>query len=261
MRSIGPILGQNRRCDRGLRRLHQREAASRRAARRGRARSVPRERRHASCGSACTSRRPTSSRRSSVEFELHPLAVEDAIKAHQRSKLERYGDCLFLVFKTARYDDEAEAIEFSEIQLFAGDRFVITVRHGAASALSPVRAQLESEPEHLALGPVAVVHAILDRVVDDYRAGARRARPRHRRDRGRGVLARAHQPGRAHLPPQAPGARPVPQHRTADRAARAPADRVASVQHRRHRSGAVLPRRQRPPAPRAWPASRSSAIC
>ena len=105
----------------------------------------------------------------SVEFQLHPLAVEDAIKAHQRSKLERYGDCLFLVFKTARYDDDAEAIEFSEIQLFAGDRFVITVRHGEASALSPVRAQLEAEPEHLALGPVAVVHAILDRVVDDYR--------------------------------------------------------------------------------------------
>jgi len=105
----------------------------------------------------------------SVEFQLHPLAIEDAIKAHQRSKLERYGDCLFLVFKTARYDDDAEAIEFSEIQLFAGERFVITVRHGEASALSPVRHHLEAEPEHLALGPVAVVHAILDRVVDDYR--------------------------------------------------------------------------------------------
>ena len=105
----------------------------------------------------------------SAEFQLHPLAVEDAIKAHQRSKLERYGDCLFLVFKTARYDDAEESIEFSEIQLFAGDRFVITVRHGTASALSPVRQQLEAEPEHLALGPVAVVHAILDRVVDDYR--------------------------------------------------------------------------------------------
>lgn len=104
-----------------------------------------------------------------VEFELHPLAVEDAIKAHQRSKLERYGDCLFLVFKTARYDDVAEAIEFSEIQLFAGERFVITVRHGEASALSPVRHLLEDEPERMALGPVAVVHAILDRVVDDYR--------------------------------------------------------------------------------------------
>ena len=105
----------------------------------------------------------------SSEFDLHPLAVEDAIKAHQRSKLERYGDCLFLVFKTARYDDATETIEFSEIQLFAGDRFVITVRHGSASELSPVRRQLEAEPEHIALGPVAVVHAILDRVVDDYR--------------------------------------------------------------------------------------------
>jgi magnesium transporter len=75
---------------------------------------------------------------------------------------------VFLVFRTARYDDAAEAIEFSEIQLFAGERFVITVRHGAASALTPVRQQLESEPDRLALGPIAVVHAILDRVVDDY---------------------------------------------------------------------------------------------
>ncbi len=103
-----------------------------------------------------------------AEFELHPLAVEDAVTAHQRSKLERYGDCLFLVFKTARYDDEAEAIEFAEIQLFAGKGFVITVRHGQASALAPVRRELEDQPERLALGPVAAVHAILDRVVDDY---------------------------------------------------------------------------------------------
>jgi magnesium transporter len=104
-----------------------------------------------------------------AEFELHPLAIEDAVTAHQRSKLERYGDCLFLVFKTARYDDEQETIEFSEIQLFAGERFVITVRHGRASALAPVRQDLEAQPDRLALGPVAVVHAILDRVVDDYR--------------------------------------------------------------------------------------------
>jgi magnesium transporter len=107
--------------------------------------------------------------RVSAEFELHPLAVEDAIKAHQRSKLEHYGDCIFLVFKTARYDDEAEAIEFAEILMFAGDRFVITVRHGTASALTPVRRELEADPDRLALGPIAVVHAILDRVVDDYR--------------------------------------------------------------------------------------------
>lgn len=103
-----------------------------------------------------------------AEFELHPLAVEDAVSAHQRSKLEHYGDCLFLVFKTARYDDAAEAIEFAEIQLFAGKGFVITVRHGQASALAPVRHELEDQPERLGLGPVAVVHAILDRVVDDY---------------------------------------------------------------------------------------------
>ena len=107
--------------------------------------------------------------RVTAEFELHPLAVEDAIKAHQRSKLERYGDVLFLVFKTARYDDAAERIEFAEIQMFAGDRFVVTVRHGQASALAPVRHQLEADPDRLSLGPIAVVHGILDLVVDDYR--------------------------------------------------------------------------------------------
>jgi magnesium transporter len=104
-----------------------------------------------------------------AEFQLHPLAIEDAVSAHQRSKLEHYGDCLFLVFKTARYDDEAEAIEFAELLLFAGHGFVITVRHGQASALAPVRRDLEADPDRMALGPIAVVHAILDRVVDDYR--------------------------------------------------------------------------------------------
>ena len=74
------------------------------------------------------------------------------------------------MFKTARYDDAAEAIEFAEIQLLRrATGFVITVRHGEASALAPVRHQLEADPERLALGPIAVVHAILDRVVDDYR--------------------------------------------------------------------------------------------
>ncbi len=102
------------------------------------------------------------------EFELHPLAVEDAIHAHQRAKLERYGDCIFLVLKTARYDDDAEVIEFSEIQIFAGEGFLVTSRHGEASALAPVREALEHDPDRLALGSIAVVHAIVDRVVDDY---------------------------------------------------------------------------------------------
>jgi magnesium transporter len=102
------------------------------------------------------------------EFSLHPLAVEDAIKAHQRPKLELYDDVLFLVAKTARYDDELESIEFAELQIFAGRRFLVTVRHGEASELRSVRRLLERDPERLARGPIAVLHAVLDQVVDDY---------------------------------------------------------------------------------------------
>jgi magnesium transporter len=102
------------------------------------------------------------------EFELHELAVEDAIQAHQRPKLEIYDDMLFVVVKTARYDDEAETVEFAELQIFAGDDYVITVRHGQASPLAKVRKVIDSDPPRCALGPLAVVHAILDRVVDDY---------------------------------------------------------------------------------------------
>jgi magnesium transporter len=102
------------------------------------------------------------------EFELHELAVEDAIQSHQRPKLEVYDDMLFVVVKTARYDDDAESVEFAELQIFAGDSYVITVRHGQASPLAKVRRELENDPGRCALGPLAVVHAILDRVVDDY---------------------------------------------------------------------------------------------
>jgi magnesium transporter len=102
------------------------------------------------------------------EFLIHPLAVEDAIHAHQRPKLEVYDDILFVVAKTARYDDPSESVEFAEIQLFAGRQFVVSVRHGEASPLGDVRRRLEHEPERCALGPLAVVHAILDRIVDGY---------------------------------------------------------------------------------------------
>jgi magnesium transporter len=102
------------------------------------------------------------------EFNLHPLAVEDAINAHQRPKLEVYEDMLFIVLKTARYVDPTEVIELGELLVFLGDDFVITVRHGEASSLAPVRDQLERNPERLRHGPGAVLHAILDRVVDDY---------------------------------------------------------------------------------------------
>lgn len=106
--------------------------------------------------------------RVAAEFELHPLAVEDAVHAHQRPKLEMYGDHLFVVAKTARYDDEHENIEFAEIQIFAGHGFVITVRHGKASPLAKVREEMDRDVETCKLGPLGVVHAILDRIVDDY---------------------------------------------------------------------------------------------
>src|SRR5919199_387533 len=114
--------------------------------------------------------RPSAEEFSSVaeEFELHPLAAEDAIKAHQRPKLERYGDTLFVVLRPARYLDESETVEFGEIHVFVGEDFVITVRHGEAPALSEVRRRLEDEPELLRRGPEAILYAIMDRVVDDY---------------------------------------------------------------------------------------------
>jgi magnesium transporter len=102
------------------------------------------------------------------EFALHPLAVEDAVHAHQRPKLERYGDMLFCVLRPARYIDESERVEFGELHVFAGPQFVVTVRHGEAPGLAGVRRGLEARPDLLRRGPVAILHAIMDRVVDDY---------------------------------------------------------------------------------------------
>jgi magnesium transporter len=102
------------------------------------------------------------------EFDLHPLAVEDAIHAHERPKLEVYGDAVFIVLKTARYVDPTEVIKLGEILIFLGHDYIITVRHGEASELGGVRRQLEEKPELLQHGPGAVLHAIVDRVVDDY---------------------------------------------------------------------------------------------
>lgn len=101
-------------------------------------------------------------------FDLHELAVEDAIKAHQRPKLERYGDALLMVLKTARYLDEEEAVEFGEILIFLSGNFIVVVRHGLASGLKELRRSLEQNHEFLAHGPSGVLHGILDKVVDDY---------------------------------------------------------------------------------------------
>jgi magnesium transporter len=102
------------------------------------------------------------------EFDLHELAVEDAIEAHERPKLEVYGETLFVVLKTVRYIDSEEVIRSGEIMLFVNPTFVITVRHGEASDLHPVREAVERRADLLRCGPGAVLHAVIDRVVDDY---------------------------------------------------------------------------------------------
>ncbi len=101
-------------------------------------------------------------------FQLHELAVEDAIVAHQRPKLERYGDTLFVVLRPARYLDDTEEVEFGEVHVFVGTNFVLTVRHSEAPDLGAVRHRLESDADLLGRGPEAVLYAIVDRVVDGY---------------------------------------------------------------------------------------------
>jgi magnesium transporter len=103
-----------------------------------------------------------------AEFGLHELAVEDAFKAHQRPKLEVYGDSIFMVLRTARYLDEEETVDFGEIQIFLGEDHIVVVRHGDASDLGRVRTELEGSVEKMDGGPSAVMHAIVDRIVDDY---------------------------------------------------------------------------------------------
>jgi len=102
------------------------------------------------------------------EFGLHELAVEDAIVAHQRPKLERYGDTLFVVLRAATYLDDVEEVEFGEIHVFVGPSFVLTVRHSRTPDLGLVRHRMEDDPELLARGPEAVLYSILDSVVDGY---------------------------------------------------------------------------------------------
>jgi magnesium transporter len=103
-------------------------------------------------------------------FSLHPLAVEDALKAHQRPKLERYENGLFLVLKTLWYVDEQDAVETGEVNLFVGQNYVVSVRHGKGTELHSARLDLESQAAVLGHGPSAVVYAICDRVVDGYEA-------------------------------------------------------------------------------------------
>jgi magnesium transporter len=101
-------------------------------------------------------------------FDLAPLAVEDAHEMHQRPKLEDYGDDWFLVLKATRYDEEREAVEFGEVQIFVGSGYAVVIRQGDVEDLTGVRARLEERPDLMHEGPPAVVWAVLDKIVDDY---------------------------------------------------------------------------------------------
>jgi magnesium transporter len=102
------------------------------------------------------------------ELQLHPLAVEDAVRGDQRAKIEHYEGSLLVVLKTLRYVEDTSDVETGEVMVFLGDRFVVTVRRGDANPLAGVRARLEQNSEHLSLGPAAVLHAVMDSVVDNY---------------------------------------------------------------------------------------------
>ena len=102
------------------------------------------------------------------ELKLHPLAVEDAVKGNQRPKVELYDNTLFVVMKTLRYIEETSDVETGEVMLFVGDRFVVTVRRGEANPLAGVRHNLEGNVDTLRHGAIAVVHAVMDSIVDNY---------------------------------------------------------------------------------------------
>ncbi len=172
------------------------------------------------------------------EFDLHELAVEDAITAHQRPKLERYGDTLFVVLRAARYLDEAEEVEFGELHIFLGKDFVVTVRHAESPDLSLVRHRLEDDPD--LLGPRHRSGALRDprRSRRRLRAGRRRHRERRRRDRDAGLRRRSRRVA-AHL-------RAVP------RGHRLPARRLPARRDARRAGGRIRQvRRGRGVAPRA----------
>ena len=101
-------------------------------------------------------------------FGLHPLAVEDAIRAHQRPKVEAYPGHLFVVLRTLTYHDDTSQVETGEVAVFIGKDFVITVRHGEGQELHSLRDKLESRPDRLSQGPASVLHGVVDAVVDTY---------------------------------------------------------------------------------------------
>jgi magnesium transporter len=113
---------------------------------------------------------PTAEELSEVgrELHLHHLAVEDAVTGHQRPKVERYGDTVFVVLKVLSYFDETSSVETSELMMFVAERFVVTVRRGDTGPAYDVRDTVRRDPHRLKLGPKAVMHAVMEHVVGEY---------------------------------------------------------------------------------------------
>ncbi len=103
-----------------------------------------------------------------AELDLHDLAVEDAHRAHQRPKIEEYGDGLFVVLRAAQWNETKRTIERGETHVFVGPRYVVSVRHGETGSYALVRERCQATPTHLAYGPGFVLYAIMDFVVDNY---------------------------------------------------------------------------------------------
>jgi magnesium transporter len=107
-------------------------------------------------------------RRIQAEFGLHDLAVEDALRAHQRPKVDRYGDSLFVVLRTTRLGPATRHVETGETHIFLGPRYLISVRHGPSVGYAEVRARCEASPALLRLGPPFALYALMDFIVDQY---------------------------------------------------------------------------------------------
>ena len=111
---------------------------------------------------------PAEFEKLAADFEFHPLAIEDAVMAKQRAKLEMYEGMTFVVLRTTFYEEQASQVTTGEILTFIGEHYIVVVRHGEGSPLTGVRSRLEQNPGLLKLGPYAVLHAIVDSVIDTY---------------------------------------------------------------------------------------------
>ena len=214
---------------------------------RDRAQPAPTRAATASSGSASTTPAPRSSRRWASASSCTRWRSRTRVHAHQRPKLEVFGDTLFLVLKTARHVNSAEPVEIGEVMVFVGPRFVVTVRHGEGSPLHDVRLDLEAHPDLLGIGPSSVLYAVADRIVDDYAEVLERLALEVDAVEADVFAGTGANPTERDLQAQARGARVQARGGAAGRArcSGSPTDQAGLPARPAHRR--LLPRRQRPP--------------